>query len=78
MTAAANDQQAVFTVTELAKRWRCTRKTIITLVEAGSIATFKLGLRTRRVTLAEVQRIETAGLGEVLARAAAAAAKESA
>lgn len=59
--AAANDQSQIFTVTELAKRWRCTRKSLMPHIHSGAIASFMIGKRTHRVTLDEVLRVEREG-----------------
>lgn len=62
MSAANDEQQQVFTVTELARRWRCTRESIMVHVRSGAIQTFKLGQRTHRVRIEEVLRVERDGL----------------
>lgn len=50
--------EPVFTITELMKRWKCTRKSILDAIHRGELEAFKIGVRTHRVTLAEVQRFE--------------------
>jgi hypothetical protein len=50
--------EPVFTITELMKRWKCTRKSILDAVHRGELEVFKIGSRTYRVTLAEVLRFE--------------------
>ena len=61
---AANDEQQVFTVTELAKRWRCNRELVMTHIRSGAIASFRLGVRWHRVRREEVLRVEREGLLE--------------
>lgn len=58
---ATNDnEKKVFTIDELMKRWGCSRKSILDRIHAKQLAAFKLGLRTYRITEAEVIRVESA------------------
>lgn len=59
MTAPANTNRVFYTVDELAERWRCTRRSIVDKIKNGEMAAFKLGKRRYRITVAEVERIET-------------------
>jgi len=56
---SSNDNEpAVFTVTDLCKRWKCDRHTVLDLIHDGHIKAFKLGKRAFRVTLHEVTKHE--------------------
>lgn len=61
-TAGNEEQDQVFTIPELATRWKVSIKQVRLYVARGSIVTFKLGERGARVKLAEVERIEREGL----------------
>lgn len=56
--SGANDNDVVFTINELAKRWKTSRNNLYKLIARGEIITFTVGSRGRRVRLAEVQRFE--------------------
>ena len=47
----------IYTLAELAERWRCKIKTIYNMVESGKLRAFKVG-REYRVKAAEVLRFE--------------------
>lgn len=55
---SSNDNQAVLTVSELAKRWRCTRKSVLQKIHAGQLHAFRIGERAFRVSMSEVMRHE--------------------
>lgn len=57
-TSNDNKPHAVLTVSELAKRWRCTRASIMAAIHAGSLRAFRIGARTHRVAMDEVERYE--------------------
>lgn len=61
MTTAANtnEPEAVFTVNELATRWRCSRRSVVDKINAGELNAFRIGKRMYRITAAEVERIES-------------------
>lgn len=64
--APANDEQAhaaVFTITELAQRWRASRHTITAAIRAGRLQAFKVGDRQYRIREAEVLRYEQQAMG---------------
>lgn len=48
----------VYTVTELAKRWRCSRRTVVEKIHSGEIGAFRIGKRCYRIAATEVERIE--------------------
>jgi hypothetical protein len=50
----------VFTLSELVKRWRCDRHSLLAAIEAGKLKAFRIGARNWRVTAAEVERLERA------------------
>ena len=58
--APANDQAAgaVFTVAELAARWRVCRQSITAYIRAGQLQAFRLGGRAYRIRADEVARFE--------------------
>ena len=47
----------VYTVTELTKRWKCSRDIIQDLLADGRLKGFKVG-RNWRISLAEIERYE--------------------
>jgi excisionase family DNA binding protein len=49
---------AIFTIPELAKRWRCHRHTVTTAIREGRLQAFKVGDRVYRIREAEVLRYE--------------------
>lgn len=53
-----NENEPVLTITDLMKRWKCARKTILDAVKRRELAVFKVGERVYRVTLEEVLRYE--------------------
>ncbi len=56
---SSNDNEAaVLTVTDLCKRWKCDRHTVLDLIHAKKLKAFKLGKRAYRLALIEVQRYE--------------------
>lgn len=56
----ANDNAAVYTVSELAAHWKCSRNTVLDAIKTGRLAAFRIGERSYRVTRAEVERYEAA------------------
>jgi excisionase family DNA binding protein len=52
-----NDNKAM-TVSDLARRWSCSRRSVLDAIHAGKIAAFKIGSRVYRVAVAEVERYE--------------------
>lgn len=52
---------AVLTVSELCKRWKCARNTVLDLIHAGGLRAFKIGKRSYRVAIVEVERYESQG-----------------
>jgi excisionase family DNA binding protein len=57
----ANDNRtAVYTVSELAAHWKCSRNTVLDAIRSGRLAAFRIGERSYRVTRAEVERYEAA------------------
>lgn len=62
MTAAANTNEAVFTVTELAARWRCDRRSVIDKIKTGALGAFRIGKRAYRIPVKEVERLEQTSL----------------
>lgn len=64
-TEPANAEQtnAVFTITELAQRWRASRHTITAAIRAGRLQAFKVGDRQYRIREAEVLRYEQQAMG---------------
>ena len=57
---AENDNEAVLTVSELAVRWRCTRKSVLSKIRMGELHAFRIGARVFRISMAEVKRHEEA------------------
>lgn len=58
-TAPANtNEQRVFTITELAARWRVDRHTVTASINSGRLQAFKVGERVYRIREAEVVRYE--------------------
>lgn len=57
MSKAANSNELVFTVAELAERWKCHRQSVMDKIHDGEIAAFKIG-RQYRIALREVERYE--------------------
>jgi len=53
----ANDE-AVFTVSELCKRWKCDRHTVLTAIKDGRLDAFRLGKRTFRIRASAVLQVE--------------------
>jgi excisionase family DNA binding protein len=51
---------SVYTLTELVRRWKTSRNTILAMIHEGRIAAFRLGRRTYRVRSDEVERYELA------------------
>jgi excisionase family DNA binding protein len=47
----------VFTVDELAERWKCSAMTIYSMLQCGKLKSFKLG-RSRRIPREAVERYE--------------------
>lgn len=52
---------AVFTVDELAARWRTSRNTVVAAIHAGKLLAFKPDKRVWRISQAEVLRYEQQG-----------------
>jgi excisionase family DNA binding protein len=57
---SSNDNDAVFTVTELAAKWKCSRRSVLEAIREGRLAAFCIGKRAFRVSRAEVLRYEAA------------------
>lgn len=55
---ANNDNEAVLTVSELAARWKCTRRSVLLKIHAGELHAFRIGERAFRIAMPEVLRIE--------------------
>lgn len=53
-TASAN---AVLTVAELARRWKCHRQSVMDLIHDDKIDAFRIG-RQYRIALKEIERFE--------------------
>jgi len=63
MTSNGNSEhEAMFTISELAERWRVTRHTITAAIRAGRLRAFKVGERVYRIREAEVLRYEQQNL----------------
>jgi hypothetical protein len=43
------------------RRWRCSRKVLITAIDEGRLAAFRIGRRSYRITYAEALRFERDG-----------------
>lgn len=56
----SNDNEPVLTVSDLMRRWKCDRKTILAAIATGKLHAFKPGARSYRVTIEEVKRYEKA------------------
>lgn len=56
---SSNDNQAVMTVTELAARWRCSRRSILQKIHAHDLHAFRIGERSFRIPMTEVLRHES-------------------
>jgi excisionase family DNA binding protein len=56
--AAASPDPRVFTIVELAERWRASRHTVTSAIRAGRLQAFKVGDRQYRIREAEVLRYE--------------------
>lgn len=54
----SNDNQAVMTVSELAERWKCTRKSVLQKIRTKQLYAFRIGARAFRISLSEVLRHE--------------------
>ncbi len=56
---SSNDNEpAVFTVTDLCKRWKCDRHTVLDLIHANKLTAFKLGKRAYRITFVAICQYE--------------------
>ncbi len=55
----------VYTIAELAARWRCSRHTIMAAIREARLHAFKIGGRVYRVRRDEVERYEAATLPTV-------------
>jgi excisionase family DNA binding protein len=51
---------AILTISDLVRRWRCDRHTVLHAIHSGKLRAFKLGKRTYRVKMEEVIRYEEA------------------
>lgn len=56
----SNDNQSALTVSDLMKRWKCSRKLILEAIHGGRLHAFRIGERSYRVSMAEVTRYELA------------------
>ncbi len=54
----SSNDNAILTVTELCKRWKCSRRSVFDLIHAGKLDAFRLGERAYRVRIEEVLRVE--------------------
>ena len=48
----------IMTVSDLCKRWRCTRRSVLAKIHSGELRAFRIGERAFRIQLAEVLRFE--------------------
>ena|GEM_PF-6733885 len=56
---SSNDNEpAVFTVSDLCRRWKCDRHAVLKLIHADRVRAFKVGKRAFRITLHEVLKHE--------------------
>lgn len=56
---SSNDNtSAVLTVTELMARWKYSRRSILNAIRSGKLRAFRIGERSYRVAMSEVQRYE--------------------
>lgn len=60
MEAANSNEPDVFTVADLARRWRCSRRSIVDKIAGGELKAFRIGKRMYRITASEVERVEGA------------------
>lgn len=51
-------EHAVYSVSQLAERWRCDPKTIRELVHSGKLSVFRVGKRAWRITAGAVAEYE--------------------
>ncbi len=56
--SATNDNAAVMTVSELAKRWKCTRRSVLQKIHSKQLYAFRIGDRAFRIAMSEVLRFE--------------------
>ena len=54
---SANDNDAVLTVMDIARRWRCGRRAVLERIHKGELRAWHVG-RAWRVALAELERFE--------------------
>ena len=54
---SANDNEAVLTVMDIARRWRCGRRAVLEHIHRGDLAAWHVG-RAWRVARAELERFE--------------------
>ena len=57
MSKAANNNDPVLTVAELAERWKCHRQSVMDKIHDEEIQAFKIG-RQYRISLKEIERYE--------------------
>ncbi len=55
-----HDNLPVYTLSDLCKRWKCDRHSILDAIHDGRLKAFRLGKRSYRVALPEVLRYEAA------------------
>jgi excisionase family DNA binding protein len=55
---SSNDNQPILTVRDLMARWKCSEKTVLDAIRDKRISAFRIGKRTWRMALAEVERFE--------------------
>lgn len=60
MSATNDNTHPVLTVTELCRRWKCDRHSILDAIREGRLNAFRIGKRAYRVALPEVLRYELA------------------
>ena len=54
-------EQPVITVTDLMRRWRVDRKTILGMISRGDLPAIRAGLRVYRIPLRAIEDLETTG-----------------
>lgn len=54
------NNEVVLTVTDVMRRWHCSRQLVLEVIHAGKLAAFRIGTRNYRVRLDEVERYERA------------------
>lgn len=57
---SANDNASAMTISDLMRRWKCSRRSILDAIHAGKLRAFRIGERSYRVAMSEVTRYELA------------------